>query len=287
MIVFPAASIAARRSPPAAYSVELGRTMWGSDYLERNDAPPGAGVLVTLWTRIPEAITSYPYTRGNMEAVDIYGSNWNVRCVCGNIVANSAVDCGYNANSMMIADGGAFGQPNGTYLGDFSYLQDTGQPVARVSGWVFVAWQVVIGASDVTIRQWVKYAGQPVQGPQASTIAISQLRTWAENNGWAEGSASAWTPSAPSRFSIGTVNDNCNGFYTRARVYGRTDLPTNAEIEAVASRSSADSGAWGDWALTWDTGAGAAVLADRSGNGRALSIHSGGTLYQGPIAALG
>lgn len=259
--------------------------MWGPDYVERNDVPAG-GLLFSVWSRIPTLVTSYPTVLGNMEIFNLYGSNWNLRCVANNIDAQAADNCIYNANSMLIANGSGIGQPDGTWLGDFSYLQDLALPVARVNGWVFVAWQVIVGASDFTVRQWVRYAGQPIQGPYASTISFAQLRTWAEENGWAPGSAAAWTPSAPTRFTIGTVNDNCRGFYTHARMEARSTLPSNAYIESLSNASGADTSAWGDWQLTWDTDANAAVLADRSGHGRALSIHTGGTLYEGPLSVL-
>lgn len=268
--------------PPTIYSLEVGRTMWGQDYLSRNDVPSG-GVLFSVWTKVPDTISSYPYTRGNMEAFNLYGSNWNMRFVCGNIVANSAVDCGYNANSMMTADGGAFGQPNGTYLGDFSYLQDTGRTVGQVTGWVFVAWQVLIGVSDVTIRQWVRYSGGAVQGPFASTMSFTQLRTWAEESGWAPGTGASWTPSAPTRFTIGTVNDICNGYYVKARMESNSALPSNSYIESLATLTSPDTSAWADWSLKWDTDLSVSVLTDQSGNARTLTLQSGGTLYQGPV----
>lgn len=259
--------------------------MWGQDYLSRSDSPSG-GVLFSVWTKVPDVISSYPYTRGNMEAYNLYGSNWTIRCVCGNIVANSAIDCGYNANSMMTADGGAFGQPNGTYLGDFSYLQDTGLAVSKVTGWVWVAWQVVIGVSDVTIRQWVKYAGSALQGPYSSTTSFTQLRTWAEQNGWTPGTGVNWTPSAPTRFSIGTVNDNCNGYYTKARMELNSSLPSNSYLESLAILTSPDTSAWGDWPLNWDTDLSSAILTDRSGNSRTLTLQPGGVLYQGPVFSL-
>lgn len=257
-------------------------TGWGQDYLRRNDSPSG-GVLFTHWTKIRNPIGPYPVIKGNDETFNLYGSNWTMRCVGGNINAPAVNNCGYNANAMMIADGSAFGQPAGNWLGDIAYLQDTGLPTSRVEGWVFIAWQILIGVSDVTVNQWVKYAGQPVSGPQSSTVTIAQLRQWAENNGWAPGSAVNWTPSAPTHFTIGTINDNCNAYYTRARLYARSTLPSNSEIEAIAANSGADLTAWGDWQLTWDTVGAAPILTDRSGNGRNLSVAPGGSVNQGVL----
>lgn len=291
MILYPAASVAARRGgvvpPVPSYSVEFGRVEYGNDYATRPDAPAGNGLLFSMWQRIPEQITTFPYVRGNMETFVAISDTWYLRCVTGNIVANSAVDCGYNANVMLLANGTGVGESNYAYIGDFAYLQDTGLPVATVNGFVFTAWQIVIEAANVTMRQWVKYAGQPVLGPFVSSPTFTQLRQWiVDNNGWNPANAANWTPTNPTNFSVGGSLSTCNGFYTKAQMVGRSDLPSNAEIEAIASRTAPDPAAWADWPITWDTNLGAADLADASGHNRPLILHPGGTLYQGALAVL-
>lgn len=290
MILYPATSIAERRSGAPAtpiYSVEMGRMMYGNDYVGRPDVAP-SGVLFSLWSRIPEQISTFPYTRGNVEVFNLIFDNWYLRCIGGNINAVSAVDCTYNANSMVLLDGTSVGEPNYSYAGDYTFTIDTGLPVATVNGFVFLAWQAYNDGANLVLRQWQRYAGGPLLPTKESIVSYATLRAdVVANAGWSPANAALWTPSAvPVRFKVGSMFDNSNGMYVQARMESTTGNPTDAHILAISEQTGPDPTAWGDWALDWDTDLGAANLTDRSGNGRPLILQPGGTLYQGPLAVL-
>lgn len=289
MILYPAASIGERRSgaPALVYSVEQGRVEYGNDYVARPDVAP-SGVLFSLWCRIPEQISTYPYTRGNMEVYTLQFGNWLARCIGGNINANSAVDCSYNANSMILCDGTSVGEPNNSYAGDYTYSVDSGLPVAQVNGFVFLAWQFYNDGANLVMRQWHRYAGGALYPVMESIVPYATLRADVVSNaGWNPANAALWTPSmTPVSFKVGSTFSTCNGMYVQARMESTTGNPSAAHILAISEQTGPDPTAWGDWALKWDTDLGAADLTDRSGNGRPLILQPGGTLYQGPLAVL-
>jgi len=72
--------------------------------------------------------------------------------------------------------------------------------------------------------------------------------------------------------------DGNDAYITSARVEETTGTPTNAHILDLSNLTEADSTAWADWSLRWESGA--ATLTDRSGNSRDLT-GAGGALASG------
>jgi hypothetical protein len=214
-----------------------------------------------------------------MDVYVLYGSNWSLRCLVGNTRIDSATSASLNANSMI------FGNPYGIWGGDYSYYQSgLDYTEEELRGWVWAAWQVIVHADSITIRQWIKVGleGDVIKGDE-STPSFAELRTFILNEQtsgnyagtWTQADADAWVPSDALRFQVGRDEaDLC-----RVRMYGRSTEPSLAELNAISRNSAPDAHAWGDWDFTWI--AGAPNLSDRSGNGRYLSVSSGGTLYEG------
>jgi hypothetical protein len=72
---------------------------------------------------------------------------------------------------MLFADGTAVSESASSWVNDTTYLLDTGVPWTYENGWVFLAWQAVCdGSGNLTLRQWVRYAGQAVQGPYTTAV---------------------------------------------------------------------------------------------------------------------
>ena len=69
-------------------TIEFGRKLWGSDYATRADVPAG-GTLFSVWTKIPDPGSSYPWSRGNMDVYLLAGNDWYFRCLVGNSSAQS------------------------------------------------------------------------------------------------------------------------------------------------------------------------------------------------------
>lgn len=291
----PLASAARRRTPagpppaPPIYSLEFGRTAWGNDYIQTAAAPTG-GTLFSVWSRIPDDIATagFPFSRGNQEIYQLHSTNWHVRCVVGNCSATSLADtnCWFNANSMLLVDGGAVGEANGTYVGDYSWMGEGGHTVAELQGFNFSAWYVRNTGTAFEFTLWVRFAGGVLHGPFTSTVTHTEIRTAlvAGGAGWQQANADALVFDAnPLYFTIAPDS----GFNTHARMEAVVAQPSDAHILAISNAvDTADLTAWGDWPLTWDTTGGVPVLTDRSGNGRALSVRGGGALYQGPIASI-
>jgi hypothetical protein len=254
------------------YSVEFGRTLWGSDYCVRNDAPQG-GILVSVWAKIPDPGATYPWSRGNMDDVILHGVNWHLICLTGNSSATSPTDARYNANTMLGAEGGGADQ----WVNDYSYYESGGwQPEASYRGWVWAAWQMIVNHDSFTIRQWLKF------GPEAAVIAAGEDRpTFAEirdvlvaDRGWTRQQADAWMPGEATGFQVGDTN----GFLCHARVEARSTPPTLTELDDIARGQNVPP-AWAEYELGWSHNR--PDLSDRSGHNRDLVLQTGGTLHQG------
>jgi hypothetical protein len=272
---------------PTPFSLEFGRTPWGNDYIQTATAPTG-GTLFSIWSRIPDDIASFPFSRGNQEIYQLHSTNWHVRCIVGNCSAANAGDtnCWYNANSMLLVDGGAVGEANNTYVGDYSWMGEGGHTVAELQGFNFSAWYVRNTGSAFELVLWLRFAGGPLLGPFTSTVTHTEIRTTvvAGGTGWQQANADALVFDAnPLYFTIAPDT----GFNTHARMEAVAAQPTDAHVLAVSNAiNTPDATAWGDWPLIWDTNDNVPVLTDRSGNGRTLSVRGGGALHQGPVAAL-
>ncbi len=253
-------------------SLEFGRTPYGFDYATRADAPAG-GTLFSVWTKILNPGSTYPWSRGNMDVYVLYGNNWYFRCLVGDSSANSPTDARYNANSMLFAN------PGELWVADYSYYESgVGHPEAPYRDWVWVAWQVVVHPSSFDIRQWLKLGiDGDVFAAGESAPTFAEIRAVLVQNGWTQAAANAWTPGDAQSFQVGKDN----GYLSHARMMARAAIPSLAELDAIARNDAADAAAWADYRLAWVNSA--PDLSDRSGNQRHLTIAPGGTLYPGPL----
>jgi hypothetical protein len=258
-------------APAAGASIEYGRRLYGTDDSLRNDAPSG-GTLFSVWTKIPDPGSTYPWSRGNMDDYVLYGQNWYMRCLTGNSSAASATSASFNANSMLFAD------PSGTWVNDYSYYLNTAMTESQVRGWVWAAWQVVVNANSFTIRQWLKFGlnGAVVAAGESNPTFTEIRSALVSMRGFTASQAAAWVPGDATSFHVGKDN----GYLTHARMAATSATPTLAALDTIARANAADTSAWADYELVWVNGA--PNLSDRSGHGRNLSIEAGGTLYAGP-----
>ncbi len=254
-----------------APSLEVARVGYGNDYTYRDDAPQG-GTLFSVWTKIPDPCSSYPGSRGNMDVYVLRSSAWYIRFIVGNSSASSPTDARYNANSML------FATPGDTWVNDYSYYESGGgHAEAPYRDWVWAAWQVVVGSSSFTIRQWLKFGSSgAVFAAGENTVTFADVRSILQSKGWSSSAAAAWSPTDATSFQVGYEH----GYLTRAQMVQRSSKPSLSELEAIATRTSPDTSAWADYAFVWANGA--PDLHDQSGHGRDLLLKSGGTLYQVP-----
>lgn len=270
--------------PPAAASwtsTRFNATQYTNQWVFRSASMPSSGgILVSLWAKMPSPVVSHPTTLGNTEVLRVNFANWYLRCIGFNFSTINGSTGTFNANSMLFADGTAVSESANSWVNDTTYLAET-VPWSYENGWVFLAWQAVCDVSgNLTLRQWVRYAGQAVQGPYATSYPIATLRAdLVSNAGWTLAHANAFTPSQTiSQVQI-NGDDGNDAYIIHARVEDVTGTPTSAHILDISNLSAADSTAWADWSLEWS---GSANLADRSGNGRNLT-GAGGTLSQGGV----
>lgn len=266
---------------PSWTSIRFNQTQYENRWAYRSATmPTGEGILVSLWAKMPTPVTSHPTTLGNTEVLRINFSNWYLRCISFNFNTTSGSVGDLNTNSMLFADGTAVSESATSWVNDTTYRMDTGVPWSYENGWIFLAWQAVCdGSGNLTLRQWVRYAGQSVAGPDTSSLSLSTIRSDLQSNaGWTAAHANAWTPSQTiSQVQINGGDGN-DAYITSARVEETTGTPTNAHILDLSNLTEADSTAWADWSLRWESGA--ATLTDRSGNSRDLT-GAGGALASG------
>jgi hypothetical protein len=256
-----------------------------NDYVSLDSAPTG-GLLVALWGQPPAMTGAYPHARGNFSLMDLLGTGFRVIGLTANLEIDTEYVNGgkYNANTMAYAEDGGSG--NG-YINDYTAFATNGDVSERSAiGPQFYAVQVVVGGSSVTLRQWTKPGKGAAIRYNVDTKTFTELRTdllaQVPGNGWTTARANAWSPSDISSVILGSILNGDSPYYgdmTRARIYAMSSEPTLAWIDALSLRDAADTNAWADYALEWKNGS--ADLTDRSGNGRNLSLHSGGSLLQG------
>lgn len=263
-----------------APSVRMYYRLWGPDGVYRTGLPTG-GVLVSGWIKGVAPAGDYPRSRGNLPVFDLYSGNTVIFTITDNIIAPSA-NAGltqFNANCMI----GAV-SPSG-YCDDYTLLYENGAtiPERDAVGWNFYAFQYILGGSSITVRQWVKPGrGQAIRY-LSETISFTELRAGLVTHGWTQAAADAWSPSELTEIRIGastggSAETDCWYDVANYRVHARSTEPTIAEIDALSLSCDADTGAYADWQLTWDSGA---VLTDRSGNSRPLSLNPDAVLYEG------
>ena len=172
------------------YSLEFARSAGEKDCSATVKAPPG-GSLFSVWTKVPNMSphdysgdSDYDWIHHNMTVYVLKGTNWYVWALVGN-VRRSPGGYVYNANTMLfIGDTGA-------YAGDYSYYQMAQAdevPFSTVSGWVWVAWQVVVNADNSMIfRQWLKFGpeGKVFKAWESGkdSASLDAIRTYARDNG--------------------------------------------------------------------------------------------------------
>lgn len=268
------------KTPEPLISIEFGRDN-SRDYCDTLQAPSG-GTLFSIWTKIPDDLsqyTKYGWLRGNMTEYTLYGENWVVMCLVGNIYRYE--DYGedgyvYNANTMLGFDN--------IWGGDYSYYQRPEwqqAPASLVSGWVWAAWQIIVGQDSMTFRQWLKFGvdGDVIEAGE-DTVSFDAIRQFAMDPKYnkvplTQEQAMAWTPTDATKYQIGYDH----GYACHARLEARNTKPTLAELEAISKLNEADTSAWADYELNWVDGA--PNLLDRSNHGFTLVLHDGGTLYEG------
>lgn len=263
-------------------STRFNQTPYVNQWAYRNASmPTGGGVLVSLWAKMPTPVTSHPTTLGNTEVLRVNFANWYMRCIGFNFNTTSGSTGDFNANSMLFLDGTAVSESASSYVGDTTWLLDTGVPWTYENGWVFFAFQFVCdGSGNLTLNMWIRYAGQAVQGPYTTNYTLANIRADVQtNSGWTSAHANAFTPSQTiSEIQI-NGGDGSDAYIVHARVEQATTTATNAHILDISNLMAADTTAWADWSLEWN---GSADLTDRSGNSRGLtgmggSLSAGGT----------
>jgi len=271
----------------AKSSIRVSTAQWGNDYVSIDSAPQN-GTLVCGWCKSRPLTGAYPRNRGNLIVAHAEGT----RVFLTGLTNNGGVTEAYIGNNFYNANTMLFGyDTENCYIGDYTAFGFGGTLTEEMFfGWQFYAMQYVLSGTTIYLRQWTKPGPGACFRYNEDTITIAQLRAGLVANGWTQTRADAWTPSDLSKILFGYENDaNSEGTYyydlTRLRVYARSTAPTLSELDAISMNPDADTTAWADWDFSWVSGA--AVLTDRSGNSRTLSLQSGGTLYEGQTFTAG
>jgi hypothetical protein len=256
---------------------------YGSDILYRGSAAL-SGILVTGWARTLPLAGDYPRTRCNIYPFYLVGPNIHIYVVGCNfsVAAAGSLASVYNFNTTIGIPGTGYG------FGDQDLYQSTYPRVSEddLNGPHFFAfWYFndTVG-EEVHWHMWgkagpgdeLRHAVDPIY-PQDYTYAEARAALIA--GGMPSGEAATWTPGVINTINIGYGDDvEESGFdMTNVRVYAASSMPTIAELEAIAANPDADVSAWADYKVSWEDSA--AVVADRSGNGR--NPTTTGTLYEG------
>lgn len=252
-------------SPVAAtYSIQFDAD--SGNYATIASAPDMfTGTLITMWTKNPQP-SGYPYTQPNKSPFTIFGSDWHIWAITGNMATatTDASHSGYNAN---ITLWGGMGDKLG-------FILDT-TPEAQSIDWVFNAWQFIfsgVTASDtLTMRQWVRFGFNSPFVYKEDSMTVAAIRTAISDP--------AWVPSGATLIEFGRDSVATGELFnmTRIKVYQQAAKPTEAELSAIMVQTAADTSAWTDIPCEWVSGA--PDIADVSGNGRDLT--EAGTLAQG------
>ncbi len=263
-------------------------------YMDPIALDAGEGALFSCWTKVPTQAGEYPKHRGNNTYLVVNGGvnvtdAWSLAVVALNcdIPEEGSSACILNTNTMMWGCGQLYANgdiPSGWYFGDFTFYNDNEYTEDECWGWIWSAVQVVRTESGFTLRQWFKVQGRDVYENPVSTFTVAEARTALINEGRDAEVVNAWTPSSTiTGFTLGKLPGEepyGHTFVTLAKVHTGTDAPSTATLEAIAARTAPDATAWGDWPLLWTS---EAVITDRSGNERDLSVMAGGTVASGVI----
>ncbi len=254
-------------------SIRLDTTLYGTDYATLASAPDAsAGILYSGWFKDIHTVGAYPLVIHN-QYVALRGTNWYIETVPGSETTSAAV-ARFGSNFMI---SGTAGASSDIWAADYAVWDDTTINETKALGWVWCAWQVFVnGSADIVMRQWVRYYGTDTLNYTTSTVSIATLRTLLNTNSGTS-DFNAWTPGAATDFSFGNGISTVAFDLTRVRIESYASMPSDAKLLAISNNTAADTTAWADYAFEWVSGA--AVLTDRSGNGRNLT--NAGTLYAG------
>jgi len=207
-------------------STELGRTT--ADLLSLSTAPTG-GILLCGWVQAK--------TLGAKGVLDILASDasWY-----------GSLNLTFGTTTTGVFHG------LGTSTFDVCTFSDT-VTVGQASGWVFIAVQIIPGATT-TVNVWRIYGPSgAVVGPVSGTFASS-----GQNAGYSI---------IPSQYSSGNV------YVDRWRLYAMASPPSNAALLAIAQNTSGDTAAYFDWSCEWVSGA--SNVTDQSGHGHNGTLTGG------------
>jgi hypothetical protein len=155
-----------------------------------------------------------------------------------------------------------------------------GTPNVTDGRWYWIGLLAYFDGSSQFYCGGVTFDGSNWATPSTTTRTLAQMRINGQAGGWSAAQAAAWTPSAPSKITIGdqtwlyTVNAYSA---THIRVQNLTAFPTSVTLGQLASLDGPSANDWAYWPITWDNGA--PTLTDGTGNGR--DMVQLGTLSQG------
>jgi hypothetical protein len=256
---------------------------YGSDFIYRGSAAL-SGILVTGWVRALPLAGDYPRSRGNLYPFFLVGPNILIYVVGCNFSVASAGSFAsvYNFNSMIGVPSTAYGFGDRT-LYQSSYPRVSEDDLNGMHFFAFWYFDDTVG-EEVHWHMWGKAGpGDELRHAEddgyLNDITYAEARAALIASGMPSGEAASWTPGVINTINIGYGDDVVeSGFdMTNVRVYAASSMPTIAQLEAIAANPDADTSAWADYKVSWETGA--AVVADRSGNGRDPTTT--GTLYEG------
>lgn len=261
---------------PTPSSVYLNNTQWGNDYVTAPSVPSN-NILMSCWHKVTGKVGDFPrdyITNGDHNYFNLRSSSSQFQFLGGNLRNSTDPNLwGINENSSLWMDPAA--GSNYMYAGDFTYLQTDEVNAESVAlGWTWSCWQLINGASTVTIRQWTLIPPYNNLAYFEDIKTFADIRTAGFNMNGVD--MSAWVPGVMDNLTLGDAGQSVSMAY--ARVHANvTTKPSDGYLIGLAKNFNADTTAYADWSLLWNTGA--PVLADRSGNNRHLYTY--GTVLQG------
>jgi len=260
--------------------------LYSYDYAIRSGLPSG-GLLISGWSKIPDP-GSYPKAHDNLtyfmlshnSGPEDITADWTVvNVVSQGGVTASGQPAYFTSNLMMWGCGMRLG--SGTYINDYCLNHDVAPTEAEFYGWVWNAMQIIPGASQFTMRHWIKFGrdGTPYKATADNVISVATMRSDLISNGRSSGEVNAWTPADhASELIIGYDADYTDYDLTHHKIDQLSTEPSIGDLNTIAlATAEGDSSAWAHWRFNW--AGSSANLVDISGNSRTLS--SSDTFAQG------
>jgi hypothetical protein len=223
-------------------SIKINTGGWVDDFPKRASVP-GDSILFGCWCKANITEGAYPIAHVNFPVFGVKGANWSVFWLLDNFSIHSDhIVYNYNANCSLYANASFDGSG---WAGDYDqYARTNEQTEAEALGWKYCACQIILGASSVTMRQWVKFglSGTPIKTGD-DTKTFTELRTALVGNGWTQAAADAWTPDslASMQYGVQSGGDGTNDgniLYTKVRPLGTE--PSISDINTIS--------VYGNWA---------------------------------------